>query len=212
MKGGPVARASARPGGATPGLHIAAEHPTHAHHLGAAPGAQDRRAEGGNRHAADQRHGARVDVQHHPRAGGRPRRHRSVRGHRRPGARGAESGGTARRLRRAGPRERRADPPEHRHAALPGPHHGPPRRRLPMGPDLRAGPRRTVGRLPGPALSRVRDPRQTTEPGAGGPCREIAGGLGGRAGVGADARRPGSSPTSRRGTSGVTAGRRSRSG
>ena len=99
-------------------------------------------------------------------------------------------------LRRAGPRERRADPPQHRHAPLRGPHRGPARRRLSLGPVVRAGRRPPGRRLPRPAVSRVRDPCRAPEPDARGACREVAGRLGDRARGGPDARRRGSCPIS----------------
>ena len=75
----------------------------------------------GNGDPADQRPGPRVALQHPRRGGRRPGRRRPLRRHRGARARGAQPGRGAGDLRRAEPRERRPDPPEHRHPPLRGP-------------------------------------------------------------------------------------------
>ena len=88
---------------------------------------------------ADQRPRPRVDLQHPRRVGRGAARHRPLRRHRRPRPGGPEPGGGPGDLRRAEPRERRPDPPEHRHPPLRGPGPGRHGRRLPLGQVVRPG-------------------------------------------------------------------------
>ena len=76
--------------------------------------------------------------------GRRSPRHRPLRRHRRPRSGGPQPGGPAGDLRRAGPRERRPDLPQYRHAPVRGPRPGQAGRRLSLGPVVPAGRRPPV--------------------------------------------------------------------